>query len=257
MSFKEGIAEYGGAVYTGTIHDVLLEHCTFRSCQAKYLAAAVYFKFQKLGQRVEDCQCIDCDPPENVFLIYYNQEEGCRMIIGKPDKVIIIKEIMADAKASLYFEEEEFKIYYASMIHLRKNQSMSPEQNYELERLLHHGLDLNAGQMARVLKKGSESSEVLDYLYSHTDLGMKRYLLMLDLYNISSEEELSRQETDNLWLFAHMLEIPEKYMMLFEHFIRGARKENEGECRRIFAMMTECKNRIVPDGVKILSYDPV
>ena len=118
---------------------------------------------------------------------------------------------------------------------------MSPEQNYELERLLHHGLDLNAGQMARVLKKAANPSEVLDYLYSHTDLGMKRYLLMLDLYNISSEEELSRQETDNLWLFAHMLEIPEKYMRLFEHFIRGARKENEGECRRIFAMMTECK----------------
>ena len=65
--FQEGIAEYGGAVYADTIHDVLLEHCTFRSCQAKYLAAAVYFKFQKLGQRVEDCQCIDCDPLENVF----------------------------------------------------------------------------------------------------------------------------------------------------------------------------------------------
>ena len=65
--FQEGIAEYGGAVYADTIHDVLLEHCTVRSCQAKYLAAAVYFKFQKLGQRVEDCQCIDCDPPENVF----------------------------------------------------------------------------------------------------------------------------------------------------------------------------------------------
>ncbi len=32
--------------------------------------------FKKLGQRVEDCQCIDCDPPENVFLIYYNQGRG-------------------------------------------------------------------------------------------------------------------------------------------------------------------------------------
>ena len=165
------------------------------------------------------------------------------MIIGNQTKLYYKKKSWLTPKHPLYFEEEEFKIYYASavMIHAEKNQSMSPEQNYELERLLHHGLDLNAGQMARVLKKAANPSEVLDYLYSHTDLGMKRYLLMLDLYNISSEEELSRQETDNLWLFAHMLEIPEKYMRLFEHFIRGARKENEGECRRIFAMMTECK----------------
>ena len=65
--FQEGTAEYGGAVYADTIHDVLLEQCTFQSCRAKYLAAAVYFKFQKLGQRVENCQCMDCDPPENVF----------------------------------------------------------------------------------------------------------------------------------------------------------------------------------------------
>ena len=165
------------------------------------------------------------------------------MIIGNQTKLYYKKKSWLTPKHPLYFEEEEFKIYYASavMIHAEKNQSMPPEQNYELERLLHHGLDLNAGQMARVLKKAADPGEVLDYLYSHTDLGMKRYLLMLDLYNISSEEELSRQETDNLWLFAHMLEIPEKYMRLFEHFIRGARKENERECRRIFAMMTECK----------------
>lgn len=65
--FQGGNAEYGGAVYADTIHDVLLDHCSFRECTAKYLAAAVYFKFQKLGQRVEECQCISCEPPENAF----------------------------------------------------------------------------------------------------------------------------------------------------------------------------------------------
>lgn len=80
------------------------------------------------------------------------------MIIGNQTKLYYKKKSWLTPKHPLYFEEEEFKIYYASavMIHAEKNQSMSPEQNYELERLLHHGLDLNAGQMARVLK-GSRS----------------------------------------------------------------------------------------------------
>lgn len=164
------------------------------------------------------------------------------MIIGNQTKLYYKKKSWLTPKHPLYFEEEEFKVYYAAavMIHAEKNQSMPPEKNYELERLLHHGLELEAGQMVQVLKKAADPSEVLDYLCSHTEPGTKRYLLMLDLYNISAEEQISRQETDNLWLFARMLEIPDKYMRLFEHFIREAHKENEGECRRVFAMMTEC-----------------
>ena len=66
-TFKHAQAEYGGAVYADTIHDVLLRRCSFESCHAKYLAAAVYFKYQKLGQRIEECSCRDCTPQEHPF----------------------------------------------------------------------------------------------------------------------------------------------------------------------------------------------
>lgn len=65
--FQDADAQYGGAVYSDTIHDVLIENCAFRACRAKYLGAAVYFKNQKLGQQVEGCKCADCNPREDAF----------------------------------------------------------------------------------------------------------------------------------------------------------------------------------------------
>lgn len=65
--FRTGIGEYGGAVYSDTIGDVLLQQCEFFGCRARYLGAAVYFKTQKLGQAVDACVCQDCVPPEKTF----------------------------------------------------------------------------------------------------------------------------------------------------------------------------------------------
>lgn len=165
------------------------------------------------------------------------------MIIGNQTKLYYKKKSWLTPKHPLYFENEEFKIYYAAavMIQAEKNQETPPEQNYELERLLHHGLELNAAEMVQVVKRSTDPSDVLDYLYNHTELGAKRYFLMLDLYNISSEAQRSRAESDNIWLFARMLEVPDKYMRLFESFIREAGKENEEVCRKIFAQMSEGK----------------
>ncbi len=65
--FQDAYAEYGGAIYSDTIHNVLIDRCTFRGCRAKYLGAAVYFKNQKLGQQIADCKCVDCTPLKDPF----------------------------------------------------------------------------------------------------------------------------------------------------------------------------------------------
>lgn len=65
--FQDSYAEYGGAIYSDTIHDVLIQRCTFERCEARYLAAAVYFKYQKLGQQVTDCNCMACNPVQDPF----------------------------------------------------------------------------------------------------------------------------------------------------------------------------------------------
>ena len=66
-SFLETQAEYGGAVYSDTIRDVTVLECDFTHCKARYLGATVYFRQQKLGQSVADCQWAFCEPRDSVF----------------------------------------------------------------------------------------------------------------------------------------------------------------------------------------------
>lgn len=65
--FKEEYAEYGGAICSESIGDVLIQQCTFVKCRAKYLGSAVYFKHQKLGQNVDGCRCSECVPEDKTF----------------------------------------------------------------------------------------------------------------------------------------------------------------------------------------------
>ncbi len=165
------------------------------------------------------------------------------MIIGNQKKLYYKKKSWLTPKHPLYFESEEFKMYYAAavMIHAAMNPQVPPEQNYELDRLVHRGLELRAEQMALALKKSANPSEVLGYLCDHMDSDEKRYLLMLDLYNISSEDDPSEKEQENIWLVMHMLEIPEKASRLLAHFIQAAGQEKDEQCRRIYQQMTEAK----------------
>lgn len=74
--FFQATAEYGGAFFSDSIDNVTIKECSFRSCYAKYLGAAVYFKYQKLGQVVKDCVYQRCDPEEStVFNVYQDDFE--------------------------------------------------------------------------------------------------------------------------------------------------------------------------------------
>lgn len=72
--FFHAAAEYGGAVFSDSIDDITIKECSFRSCTAKYLGAAVYFKNLKLGQIVKDCVCRECYPKENAVFNAYGDD---------------------------------------------------------------------------------------------------------------------------------------------------------------------------------------
>lgn len=72
--FYQASAEYGGAFYSDSIDNILIQECSFRSCSAKYLGAAVYFKYQKLGQVVKDCTCRMCGLEQNVVFNVYQDD---------------------------------------------------------------------------------------------------------------------------------------------------------------------------------------
>lgn len=74
--FIEGTAEYGGAVYSDSIGNVMIDRCRFERCQAKYLGGAIYFKYLKYGQLVRDCICNACEPEQDpIFHIYSDDVE--------------------------------------------------------------------------------------------------------------------------------------------------------------------------------------
>ena len=72
--FFQADAEYGGAFFSDSIDDITVKECSFRSCTAKYLGAAVYFKHLKLGQIVKDCVCRECYPKENAIFNAYGDD---------------------------------------------------------------------------------------------------------------------------------------------------------------------------------------
>lgn len=72
--FYKADAEYGAALLSDSIDNMIIQECSFRSCSAKYLGAAIYFKYQKLGQVVKDCVCRQCYPEENAVFNAYEDD---------------------------------------------------------------------------------------------------------------------------------------------------------------------------------------
>lgn len=65
--FQDCSSEYGGAISSDSIEEVVVMQCSFLRCRAKYLGGAVYFKHQKLGHLVQDCQQSECEPKDSVY----------------------------------------------------------------------------------------------------------------------------------------------------------------------------------------------
>ena len=72
--FYQAYAENGGAIYSDSISQVKIQKCTFRSCEAKYLGGAIYFKFKKLGQMVNESSFRRCYPEDSVIFNVYEDD---------------------------------------------------------------------------------------------------------------------------------------------------------------------------------------
>ena len=72
--FLDCYEEYGGGIYSDSKDNVVIQECSFRNCRAKYLGAAVYFKYQKLGQVVKDCVYRMCEPQDSQVFNSYGDD---------------------------------------------------------------------------------------------------------------------------------------------------------------------------------------
>lgn len=72
--FIQAYAEYGGAIFSDSVDNVIVRDSAFHSCNAKYLGSAIYFKYQKLGQVVRDCVFGKCEPAESMMFNVYEDD---------------------------------------------------------------------------------------------------------------------------------------------------------------------------------------
>lgn len=73
--FENCRAEHGGAIHSSTRESVHVRECTFINCSAKYLGAALYFKYKRYGQQVLGCRFENCEPKsELIFNVYIEKE---------------------------------------------------------------------------------------------------------------------------------------------------------------------------------------
>lgn len=72
--FLDCYEEYGGSIFSDSVDHVVIRECSFRNCRAKYLGAAIYFKYQKLGQVVRDCVYRMCAPEESQVFNSYSDD---------------------------------------------------------------------------------------------------------------------------------------------------------------------------------------
>lgn len=67
-------AQNGGGIFCDSMKDTIIKDCTFERCRSKYNGSAVYFKNQKFGQRVKNCEIIDCTPKNSTVFNAFSRE---------------------------------------------------------------------------------------------------------------------------------------------------------------------------------------
>lgn len=67
-------AQNGGGIFCDSMKDTIIKDCTFENCHSKFNGSAVYFKNQKFGQGVKNCETINCTPKNSTIFNAFSRE---------------------------------------------------------------------------------------------------------------------------------------------------------------------------------------
>lgn len=162
------------------------------------------------------------------------------MIIDNLTKFNQKKKIWMTPKHPLYGKSKEYRIMYGAAVFMQAelNCLASPLNNFELERLLRAGFQLESEDMAKVLRFSKEKDTVIEYLLSHFQTEREKYLMLLDMINVSLKDfDIPDREKEAVTVFARILKITDEKVMLLTEFAINAAVENVSECREILHRM--------------------
>ena len=109
------------------------------------------------------------------------------MIVDNLTKFNQKKKLWMTPKHPLYTKPSRYKILYGAVVFMQAELSdkVGPLDNFELERLLLSGFRLETGDMSKVIQSSKEKSIVIDQMLEEFTSDREKYLLMLDIINVS------------------------------------------------------------------------
>ena len=164
------------------------------------------------------------------------------MIIGNLTKLHYGKKLWLTPRHPLSFEASTFKIHYSAVViyQARLNEKYGVLHNFELERLLRKGFQMNQEQIDSAMQMSHEEARVIDYLCTYPGGESYRYYLMMDCINVGMDEDgISEKERESLLLLARLFDVPETVLNILLRFVQGAYREQEAECRLLYRQMED------------------
>lgn len=162
------------------------------------------------------------------------------MILDNLTKFNQKKKMIMTPKHPLYTQSNHYKILYGAVVFMQAelNCLSSPLNNFELERLLLSGFRLESDDMAKVLQYSKEKSVVIDALLEAFTSDREKYLLLLDIINVSlRDSKIQEKEQESIRLFSKMFGVSRDALSLLQEFALSAQKEDGTRCREILHRM--------------------
>ncbi len=162
------------------------------------------------------------------------------MIIDNLTKFNQKKKLWMTPKHPLYTKPKEYKIVYAAACFMQAelSEQISPLDNFELERLILSGFRLQPEDVKMVFQRAAEKSAVIDYLLQAAEEEREKYLILLDMINVSLYKgKLQDKEKESISLFGKMFGVTSERIMLLLEFLQSAEGDNVSACREILHRM--------------------
>ncbi|MCD7825997.1 MAG: right-handed parallel beta-helix repeat-containing protein [Clostridiaceae bacterium] len=162
------------------------------------------------------------------------------MIVDNLTKFNQKKKIWMTPKHPLYAKAKEYKLMYgaACFMQAELSEKVSPLDNFELERLLLSGLRLEMEDIKLVFEQSKEKSRVIDFLLQNFETEREKYLILLDMINISMYHgQIAKRERESIELFGKMFCVSTDYILQFIEFLQSAEEETVSVCRELLHRM--------------------
>lgn len=175
------------------------------------------------------------------------------MIVDNLTKFNQRKKLWMTPKHPLYMKPKEFKLMYGAvcLMQAELNNAMGALENPELIRLLTAGFRLGNEDISQILRISKDKKAVMEYMGENLESERERYLLILDIINVScGEKAIEERSQESVQLIAKQFHVSREALLFLEQFLESANEDDVLQCREILHRMHLHKMELSPVDMK-------